>query len=223
MLLLSLHIHFNPNSTNFVLRSFSEGEFNQLNMKNILLLLIIAFLLPSAIISQDKKLTIEDASYMNRSIMPKSISGLKWMGSTALFSFNEDNEVMASKATTAKPFRLFGLDDINSSLKKLEEDTLRRLPSFRWLDDNSAYFTAGNKVYFYNISSKQIRELNDYPEEAANTDLDENTYAMAYTIENNLYIAFEGRQIQITHDDAPEIINGQTVHRSEFGLSLIHI
>jgi len=188
-------------------------------MKNSLILLIIAFLAPLTLISQDTKLTIEDASYMNRSIMPKSISGLKWMGSTALFSYNEDNEVMASKATTAKPFRLFGLDDINSSLKKLEEDTLRRLPSFRWLDDKSAYFTAGNKVYFYNISSRQIRELNDYPAEAANTDLDENTYAMAYTIENNLFIAFEGRQIQITHDDKPEIINGQTVHRNEFGIS----
>jgi len=189
-------------------------------MKNTTLtLLIITLLLPFTLLSQDKKLTIEDASYMNRSIMPESMRGLKWMGNTSVFSYVEGNEVMASKATTAKPFRLFGLDEINSSLKKLEADTLRRLPSFTWLDDKSGYFTAGNKVYIYNITANQIRELNDYPSEAYNTDLNKKNYAMAYTIDNNLFIAFEGRQIQITNEENPDIINGQTVHRNEFGIS----
>lgn len=187
--------------------------------KTSLALLIAVFLFPLFLQAQEKSLTIEDASYMNRSIMPESIRGLKWMGSTAMFSFNEGNEVMASKANSDKPFLLFSLDDINSSLKKLDADTLRRLPSFTWLDEKSGYFTAGNTVYIYNITSKQIRELNDYPAEARNTDLNDNTYAMAYTIDNNLYIAFEGRQIQITNDEDPGIINGQTVHRSEFGIS----
>ncbi|RLD82933.1 MAG: S9 family peptidase [Bacteroidetes bacterium] len=187
--------------------------------KTSLALLIAVFLFPLFLQAQEKSLTIEDASYMNRSIMPESIRGLKWMGSTAMFSFNEGNEVMASKANSDKPFLLFSLDDINSSLKKLDADTLRRLPSFTWLDEKSGYFTAGNTVYIYNITSKQIRELNDYPAEARNTDLNDNTYAMAYTIDNNLYIAFEGRQIQITNDEDPGIINGQTVHRNEFGIS----
>lgn len=187
--------------------------------KTSLALLIAAFLFPLFLQAQEKSLTIEDASYMNRSIMPESIRGLKWMGSTAMFSFNEGNEVMASKANSDKPFLLFSLDDINSSLKKLDADTLRRLPSFTWLDDKSGYFNAGNTVYIYNITSKQIRELNDYPAEASNTDLNDNTYAMAYTIDNNLYIAFEGRQIQVTNDEDPGIINGQTVHRNEFGIS----
>jgi len=186
--------------------------------KYSLSLLILSLLFSVALLAQDKKLTIEDASYMNRSIMPESIRGLKWMGNTAIFSYNEGNEVMASKATSDKPFLLFGLDDINSSLKKLEADTLRRLPSFTWLDNESGYFTAGNRVYLYNITSKQIRELNNYPSEAANTDLEDNIYAMAYTIDNNLYIAFEGRQIQVTNDEDPNIINGQTVHRNEFGI-----
>jgi len=187
--------------------------------KYSLSLLILTLLFPVALLAQDKKLTIEDASYMNRSIMPESMRGLKWMGSTAMFSFNEGNEVMASKANSEKPVRLFGLDDINASLKKIDEDTLRRLPSFTWLDDNSGYFTAGNKIYIYNISSNQIRELNDYPEEARNTDLNKLNYALAYTIDNNLYVAFEGRQIQVTNDEEPGIINGQTVHRNEFGIS----
>ncbi len=97
--------------------------------KTSLVLLIATFVFPLFLQAQGKSLTIEDASYMNRSIMPESIRGLKWMGSTAMFSFNEGNEVMASKASSDKPVLLFSLDDINNNLKKLEADTLRRLPS----------------------------------------------------------------------------------------------
>ncbi|MEE4257188.1 MAG: S9 family peptidase [Bacteroidales bacterium] len=189
-------------------------------MKNYTIIrIILVMLLPISLLAQQKELSIEDASYMNRSLFPEYMSGLNWMGSTNYFVYNEDNSVMAAQANSYKPERLFGLEDINGNLKKLDADTLRRLPSFTWFDDKSGYFVAGNKVYIYNISSNQIREVNNYPAEAANTDLDANTYAMAYTIDNNLYIAFEGRQIQVTNDEDPGIINGQTVHRNEFGIS----
>jgi dipeptidyl-peptidase-4 len=182
-----------------------------------LLLFVISF--PLILLSQGMKLTIEDASYMNRKIMPKSLRGLSWMGNTSYYTYLEGNVLMASKAGSEKPFQLVSLDDINANLNKLEEDSLRRLPSFTWLDENSAYFMGGDKVYIYNIESNQLRELNNYPKEAANRDLDPNFYSLAYTIENNLYVAVEGRQIQVTKDEDPGIINGQTVHRNEFGIS----
>ncbi len=187
--------------------------------KHFLLLITVLCIFPSILISQEKQLTIEDASYMNREIMPASMRGLSWMGNSNYFIYKDENNVMASKATSDKHIQLFSLGDINKGLNKLEEDSLRRLPSFKWLDDNLGYFISGNKVYIYNISSNQLREINDYPAEAANTDLNENNFALAYTIDNNLYVAFEGRQIQITNDEDPGIINGQTVHRSEFGIS----
>lgn len=189
-------------------------------MKKLTLTLIICSLfVPGIIYSQTKKLSIEDASYMNYSLFPERVSGLSWMGSSDYFAFTRNGEMIKSKASSDKQEKLFGLDDINASLNKLDQDSLRRLPSFNWIDDNAGYFMANNKVYLYNIASKQIRELNDHPDEATNKDLDKNTYALAYTIDNNLWIAFEGRQIQVTNDDEPGIINGQTVHRNEFGIS----
>ncbi len=156
---------------------------------------------------------------MNRKILAPSIRGLAWMGNTDYFTYSEGNAVMASKANSTKPVQLFTLDDINSSLNKLEEDSLKRMPYFTWIDENSGFFMAGNKTYMYIIKSNQIQELNDYPADAANKDLNQNTYALAYTIANNLYIAYEGKQIQVTKDEDPDIINGQTVHRNEFGIS----
>ncbi len=187
--------------------------------KHGLILLFITLLLPSAAFAQLKKLTIEDASYMNRDLMPESVRGLAWMGETPYFTYLEDNDMMVSKATSDKHDKLFGLGEINASLAKVEADTLRRMPSFTWIDDKTGYFTAGHKVYLYNISSKQLRELNSFPEEASNTDLQPNTFAVAYTMGNNLHVAFEGRQVQVTNDKDPGIVNGQTVHRNEFGIS----
>ncbi len=187
--------------------------------KQHLIFILLFSLTPLFLLSQSKQLSIEDASYMNRDIMPESVRGLSWMGETPYFTFTEGNSIMVSKTNAYEPETLLSLDDINSCLVKLDEDSLRRLPSFRWIDDNTGYFMARNKIYLYNIDSKQLRELNNFPAEASNTDLEKNTYAMAYTIENNLWIAFEGRQVQVTFDEDPGIVNGQTVHRNEFGIS----
>lgn len=184
-----------------------------------LLIIFLAFAMPMALFSQANKLSIEDASYMNRNIMPKSMRGLSWMGNSSVYTFLDGNALMASKATSSKSYQLFNLDDINGNMNKLDADSLRRMPSFNWLDDNSGYFTAGNKVYIYDIKANELSEVNNYPDEASNTDLEPKTYAMAYTVENNLFISFEGRQIQVTNDENPDIINGQTVHRNEFGIS----
>jgi len=183
------------------------------------LIIFLAFAMPMALFSQANKLSIEDASYMNRNIMPKSMRGLSWMGNSSVYTFLDGNALMASKATSSKSYQLFNLDDINGNMNKLDADSLRRMPSFNWLDDNSGYFTAGNKVYIYDIKANELSEVNNYPDEASNTDLEPKTYAMAYTVENNLFISFEGRQIQVTNDENPDIINGQTVHRNEFGIS----
>jgi len=96
---------------------------------NNFVLLIISVLFPFVLFSQGEKLSIKDASYMNRSLFPSSVRGLKWMGSTNYFTFNEGDDIMASKATSYKPEHLLGLEDINSSLQKIDQDTNYHLDS----------------------------------------------------------------------------------------------
>jgi dipeptidyl-peptidase 4 len=187
--------------------------------KYLVILTNLLILLPILATTQEKALTINDASFMNRAIMPKSMPGLSWMGNTPYLAYTEEKEMFSMKAGVSKPLFLFSLDDLNSSLKKIDADTLRRLPSFNWTDDESGYFIAQSRVYLYHLSSKQIQELNHFPPEAANVDVEKNTRSVAYTIDNNLYVAIQGRQVQLTNDKDPGIVNGQTVHRNEFGIS----
>ncbi len=42
---------------------------------------------------------------------------------------------------------------------------------------------------------------------------------IAYTIDNNLFISSNSKQIQVTNDKDPAIINGRAVHRVEFGIT----
>ena len=75
-------------------------------------------------------------------------------------------------------------------------------------------------IYVYNISDGQLKELINYNEDAQNSEFSEQALAMAYTIDNNLFIQdSKGTTHQITSDDEADIVNGQAVHRYEFGVS----
>ena len=50
--------------------------------KYTLLFTAVLFLLLNSAIAQEKFLTVEDATWMNRALFPKSMSNLQWMGNS---------------------------------------------------------------------------------------------------------------------------------------------
>jgi dipeptidyl-peptidase-4 len=80
-------------------------------------------------------------------------------------------------------------------------------------------FTHKNRLFRFDVKIKQLRELNNYPKDARNVTINYENMAIAYTIENNLYVAVEGHQVQVTSDEDKGIVNGQSVHRNEFGIN----
>ena len=189
-------------------------------MKKIILFfftacLVFSFQAPA----QDKLLTIEDAVWMNPKLFPKSLRNLQWMGRSDYFSYIKGDSLLTGKANSDKRETLVSLNEINDALNKINEDSIRRFPSITWTGDEIFMFTHKHRVFIYDVSLKQLREMNNFPEGAENIDIDKNTFAVAYTIENNLYVALEGSQVQITNDENKEIINGKTVHRVEFGIN----
>jgi dipeptidyl aminopeptidase/acylaminoacyl peptidase len=69
------------------------------------------------------------------------------------------------------------------------------------------------------VAEKELRKINSYPDDAENLDIDKETFQIAYTIKNNLFLALEGNQLQLTNEKDTGIVCGQTVHRVEFGIS----
>lgn len=175
------------------------------------------FCLPVLVFPQ-KKLTVEDASGMNRAVFPTSMRNLQWMPPGEKFSFMENNALLTRKTDQTVPDTLMKLAELNRSLKNASIDTLTRFPMITWQDASSFTFIILNKIYKYNVLNGDVYFINFYPENAENTDANADLSKIAYTLENNLYLAVNGEQKQITHDENPGIVNGQIVHRNEFGI-----
>jgi len=187
-------------------------------MKIIKYLSLVILLCPLTSFPQ-KKLTIEDASGMNRAIYPTTLRNLQWMGSGDRFTWLENNAILVRKADRTISDTLLRIGEFNQILKNAGTDTLLRIPSFKWLDESSFTFTSKNSVYLLNLKNHKVSLVNKYPEEAENIDSNPDGKLIAYTLKNNLFIASSDKQIQITNDENPGIVNGQTVHRNEFGIN----
>jgi dipeptidyl-peptidase 4 len=188
-------------------------------MKLHFLLSIVLFLSFNLVFSQNKQLAPEDLIGLNPEVLPKRLNQLKWMGQSDTFSFVKDNTLLKGKTTDEGFQTIATLDDLNAGLTDLAADSVKRFPSINYMDENQIWFTHKSTLYSYHILTRNIQVKNTFPEDAKNTDVAPQSLAMAYTIENNLWIAYNGEQFQLTYDEDKGIVNGQTVHRNEFGIS----
>ena len=188
-------------------------------LRNVTIFIIIIF---SFVFPQKKDLTLKQITLKRYTLYPKGLSQLKWRPGTDNFTYIEKIDkkkllLQEGIKSNAKETILI-LDDINSSLDNAGYDKLEKFPLFIWQDENTLRFWQKNNLFLYNIKSEKVERLNTIKEKGKNKDLSVNN-DVAYTMENNLYIAKNKRNFQITKDDNKGIVNGQSVHRVEFGIT----
>jgi len=180
-------------------------------------LLALAILIPLLTLGQ-KKLSIEDASGLNRELFPSSLRNLQWIGNTDRFSWQDNTALISRKATSTVPDTILKLKSLNLDLLNSGLDTLTRFPVITWKSDKEFLFNVKANVYRYDLTSKKAVLVNSYPDEAENMDFSPDPGILAYTLNNNLFISSEGIQSKVTNDTIDGIVNGQVVHRNEFGI-----
>ena len=206
---------------------YTLKQFNKIKeMKRTLFTLFALFLVIQFqslnIKAQDKKLTIEDAVIgLYTQLRTEYLQQLQWRGNTDYYTYVVDSKLTQGSPTSSKTKSILSLDELNKVLKKNNiKEIEKHFPVFDWLTNNSIQFEHVNHLLVYNIESKKI-ELNiKYDEKAENLDFCIKKNLIAYTLNNNLFIiAQSGEVSQITSDDAQGIVNGQSVHRREFGIT----
>ena len=200
---------------------FAHCDTNEFVMNKYLYFnFVIAFLLVSGLIfSQDKMLTLEDAVYLNPEVLPKKLNQLQWMGKSENFTWVENNELIKCSVLTDEKKTIVRLDDFNAAFNDMNVDSIKRFPSITFIDDVKFRFIHKDKLFVFNVISKNIIYANYYYEGGKHIDVHDETNQIAYTIDNNLYVAVNNEQTQVTNDTDKGIVNGQTVHRNEFGIS----
>jgi dipeptidyl-peptidase-4 len=187
-------------------------------MKKIIFLVAI-FQLSFATHAQKRELTLSDAvMQQNRAFRPESLNAFSWIPSTDFYTYASANYQGLFKASVgnSKAEEWLKISDINAVLGS----SLPNFFGYSWKDATSMYLSNGQEYYLYNTQTKSGKKLVSIPKDAQNGSFEANSSQVAYTIENNLFVAkSDGSTIQVTNNIDKNIVSGQSIARNEFGIS----
>ena len=193
-------------------------------MKKIFLLFIA---LTQLVVAQNKMLTMEEAVVKQKTTLaPSKYKQLMWVkGTDKTYSFIADTEtqeaLVTSNPDSYDPTTMVLLSKLNDALALAGQSVVKSFPTIQWKNEKQFTFESDKKLLSYDLDSKKItvEATRDLGEDTKNMDVSGKTNYVAYTIKNNLFV-FDGKDKLIVTNDADEnIVNGQSVHREEFGIT----
>ncbi len=185
---------------------------------NKLFLLTVLLFLSSFIGAQNKQLNIDELM-TNRKLYPSGLNNIQWMDNAGNYTWIASNKLVKANLKSEKKDTILDVAAINAALKLISEKEIKRFPQISWTENMNFEFQANNKIYNFDFAAKKASLINSYPETAENMDIEPNTHHVAYTIDNNLFVSYRGTDITVTEDKNKDIVNGQSVHRNEFGIN----
>ncbi|GAA4803354.1 S9 family peptidase [Olivibacter ginsenosidimutans] len=179
----------------------------------------------SSLYAQQQQFTIEEATIgLSTNLAQDQLSQLNWIPNQSSLFYTVKTGVDEALITQAMPSlttdTLIKLSAINQSL--FNRSALRSFPELQWINADQLYFALENHYFKLSKQADHHWEATPWqilPEQATNATVEPSTGQFAYTVGNNLFlINAEGKEQQITHDSDAAIVNGQSVHRQEFGI-----
>ena len=163
-----------------------------------------------ALNAQSRELSLEDAILKRwTDFAPESISRLQWVEGSRQYSYKDNNEIVIA--------------DFKSEKKRIKAgdllEGLEKVPRIHWIDKNTFRFAHKAEMYHYSLSSGKSTKILSYFKDGQHKDYNEAAQAMAYTVDNNLFISAAEKNHVVTTSNNPGVVNGQAVHRYEFGIS----
>lgn len=179
-------------------------------------LLGLFLLATSLTFGQTKTLTLEDATLgYYKGLYPQRLQGLQWVSDTDhTYVSVQNNTLTYTDAATGQTTQTVPLSTFKSAVPQA-----RRFPRFAVVKTDALVFEAGQHIHTYH---PQTGAHSSWPfdAQAENTDYADAAHAVAYTIGNNLYIATpETPKQAVTQNTDPNIVSGQAIARSEYGIS----
>lgn len=167
--------------------------------------------------SPKKELTLEDAVMQQyRNFYPESLTMFQWIPGTDQYTYLEGyQKLMKGSANNTSATEWLTIQDVNANLGS----ELYWFSGLEFKNDHEFWLNDGAKFYAYDVDSKKGKMLYDI-EDGENAVFNSNTEATAYTVKNNVYInVADGRRVTVTENADANIVSGQAIARSEFGIT----
>ena len=183
---------------------------------------IIAFLSLFIALStqaQVKKITLEEGVLQQgRKFGADKLTGFQWIPNTTKYVYYTDawSKMVTASTADAKTIELITLAEINSALGT----KLKNFFGTQWIDSSTLLISENGKYYSYSIISKTGKNIQETTEKSDNVTFDSKKENLAYTEDNNLFLLNKNKEkIAVTVNSDKNIVSGQTISRSEFGIS----
>jgi len=183
---------------------------------------IIAFLSLFIALStqaQLKKITLEDGVLQQgRKFGADRLTGFQWIPNTTKYVYYTDawSKMVTASTADAKTTELITLAEINSALGT----KLKNFFGIQWIDATTLLISENGKYYSYSLISKTGNNIQETSEKSDNVTFDSKKENLAFTEDNNLYFFNKNKEkIAVTSNSDKNIVSGQTISRSEFGIS----
>ena len=182
-------------------------------MKRIFTLILVTAMTVGMLTAQNE--TIDLNGVFQGKYMFERINGLSWQPGTDNYAYINDNgDIMLVNAKTGK-------ESVFRSGKNLGENGFKNLRSFQWVDANTIYSPRTNSTLTYNGKTVAVNKF-----ENVNWDdvIDQSIKNKVFVIKNNdgvfvQTVLNDYQPILLCPDTGKNIVFGETVHRSEWGIN----
>lgn len=180
-------------------------------MKKTILFLLLIF--STSTFAQNKKLSMQDAVIgLWTNLRVDNLEQIQWIPNTD--SYSEVITIDDKKVWIRRNLPEFTTDTL-AFAEDFEND---RIPRLTWLDENTAFYKSGVNVIFWKADENSSKKYWSLDSTAEDDRFEPKTKALAYVLDNDIFL-YDGDQLhQVTSDGSYEIVNGKAVHREEFGI-----
>ncbi|MFC1724563.1 DPP IV N-terminal domain-containing protein [candidate division KSB1 bacterium] len=191
-------------------------------MRRKTILLIYLLISLSFVLAQNKILTLNEVILERNKFTPHGMQNLQWIPDEDAYSFIEQGEkshfLVKAYPKSREKERILDFSSFYRGTGEPGETV--SIPDITWLDKRTFFLWRRNTILKYDLRYQRLDLVTVIPEDAQNRDIEPGNFYVAFTRDNNLFIALDRNNVkQITNDLNREIINGQSVHRSEFGIN----
>lgn len=183
--------------------------------KIILFTLLLAAGLANA---QQKQFSLEDAILgIDTYLAPEKMKAISWRNS-AVFTYLKNDTLWGENAKTKQKQPVISLQETRSILSE-KSNFLYNFPNYSWTSDERLLIRTVRFFSLIDPVEKRVEYTIELPEKAENAVFNEVGNFVAFTVNDDLFLAFSNRKpVQVTKDGGNGIVNGKTVHRNEFGI-----
>lgn len=195
-------------------------------MKKIFLIISLFIFAIDLSFAQSKMLTMEEAVVKQKTTLaPARLKQLAWIKNSDTYYYidnkNSEDILVTGTAEGNALKDVVSLSQLNSALANASEKQVKSFPFIRWKNNDQFTFESEKKLMLYDLKTKKANAVSqkEFLNEAEHKDIADKTDYMAYTIKNNLFVFDGTNQLIVTNEQNENIVNGQSVHRDEFGIT----